>query len=110
MSTSNRYRNESTRNSRIHEQTTTLLSVDLVAARTGVSVRRVRYLCRTGLVSPAIESEREVLFGEDAIERIQLIERLITDLGVNLPGAEVILHMRERMLALLDELDRQRRG
>jgi hypothetical protein len=39
-----------------------------------------------------------------------MVERLMSDLGVNLPGAEVILYMRERMLQMLDEIDRMRRG
>jgi len=82
------------------------VSVDVVAARAGVTVRRVQYLEREGLVSPADRSNR--LYDENAIERVQLIERLIVDLGVNLPGAAVILHMRERMLSLIEELDQTR--
>jgi MerR family transcriptional regulator/heat shock protein HspR len=87
---------------------TTGLRIEVVAARAGVSVRRVQYLERAGLVAPAISDEQSRLYNEAAIERIQLIERLIGDLGVNLPGAEVILNMRERMLHLLDELDNAR--
>ncbi len=81
------------------------LTVDVVAARAGVTVRRVRYLHRIGLVSPANVSKYELVFDQDTVERIQIIERLTSDLGVNLPGAEVILHMRERLLALMDELE-----
>jgi len=71
-------------------------------------VRRVRYLEREGLVSPVDPSSHNRLYDELAIERVQLIERLMSDLGVNLPGAEVIMHMRERMLTLIDELDKTR--
>ena len=84
------------------------LRIEIVAARAGVSVRRVQYLERAGLVAPAVSGPQNRLYNEAAIERIQLIERLIGDLGVNLPGAEVILNMRERMLNLLDELDKSR--
>lgn len=86
------------------------LTIDIVAARSGVSVRRVQYLERQGLIAPLRPETSPRLYNEATIEQIQLIERLMDDLGVNLPGAEVILNMRERMLALLDELDRARRA
>ena len=85
------------------------LSIEVVAARAGVSVRRVRYLEREGFVSPIDPASDRQRFDESAVERIRLIERLIGDLGVNLPGAEVILNMRERMLSMMDELDRMQR-
>lgn len=85
------------------------ISVETVAARAGVTVRRVRYLEREGFVTPLDQASSARYFDESEVERIQLLERLISDLGVNLPGAEVILHMRERMLSMLDELDRMRR-
>ncbi len=84
------------------------LRIDVVAARAGVTVRRVQYLERAGLVTPADADSPERLYNEAVIERIQLIERLMSDLGVNLPGAEVILNMRDRMLTLLEELERTR--
>jgi len=86
------------------------LRIETVAARAGVTVRRVRYLEREGFVAPIDPATRTRYFDETAVERIQLVERLISDLGVNLPGAEVILHMREQMLSMLDELDRMRRS
>ena len=86
------------------------LRIETVAARAGVTVRRVRYLEREGFVAPIDPAASTRYFDETAVERIQLVERLISDLGVNLPGAEVILHMREQMLSMLDELDRMRRS
>jgi MerR family transcriptional regulator, heat shock protein HspR len=85
------------------------ISIETVAARSGVTVRRVQYLEREGLVTPIGSGSGTRYFDESAVERIQLVERLMADLGVNLPGAEVILHMRERMLMMLDEIDRLRR-
>jgi DNA-binding transcriptional MerR regulator len=85
------------------------ISIETVAARAGVTVRRVQYLQREGLVTPIDTASSIRYFDESAVDRVQLVERLIADLGVNLPGAEVILHMRERMFALLDEIDRLQR-
>ena len=40
------------------------------------------------------------------MERVLFIKRLVDDLGVNLAGAEVILHMREQMELLRQEMER----
>jgi DNA-binding transcriptional MerR regulator len=86
------------------------ISIETVASRAGVTVRRVQFLEREGLVTPLDPTSDRRYFDESAVERIQMVERLMSDLGVNLPGAEVILYMRERMLQMLDEIDRMRRG
>ncbi len=85
-------------------------TIEIVSARTGVSPARVRSYERQGLVSPSPRSSGQRLYTEQTVIRIQQIERLTNDLGVNLAGAEVILNMRERMIELLDEIDRLRRG
>lgn len=79
---------------------TQFVSLQAVSIRSGVTVRRVRYLERAGLIGPA-ESDRHLrLYSEETIERINTIERLTNDLGVNLAGVEVILNMREQIIAL----------
>jgi MerR family transcriptional regulator/heat shock protein HspR len=79
---------------------TEFVSLEAISTRTGVTTRRVRYLERSGLIDPA-ESDRHIrLYREETIERINTIERLTNDLGVNLAGVEVILNMREQIIAL----------
>lgn len=85
-------------------------TIEIVTARTGVSPARVRFFEREGLVAPADRSTGQRVYSEQTVIRIQQIDRLTTDLGVNLAGAEVILNMRDRMLELLDEIERLRRG
>lgn len=53
--------------------------------------------CREGGVK--ICSEREA-------RRIQLIHTLVHELGVNLPGVEVILHMREKIIEMRRQFDK----
>ena len=54
----------------------------------------------------ATESERQrnsnprKLYPADQVERIRLANLLIREMGVNLEGAEVVLHMREQMIAM----------
>jgi MerR family transcriptional regulator/heat shock protein HspR len=76
------------------------VSLEAISTRTGVTTRRVRYLERAGLIGPAESEEHIRLYSEETIERINTIERLTNDLGVNLAGVEVILNMREQIIAL----------
>lgn len=85
------------------------LTIEVVAEQAGVTVQRVRYFERNGIVAPIWRDNRTSFYDEQAIERVRLVRRLMDELGVNLPGAEVILHMRERTLTLIDELERLRR-
>ena len=79
---------------------TQFISLEAVSTRTGVTTRRVRYLERAGLIDPAESDQHLRLYHEETIERINTIERLTNDLGVNLAGVEVILNMREQIIAL----------
>ncbi len=58
-----------------------------------------------GLITPKNEGG-ESFYSHEELEVIEMIERLTSDLGVNLPGVEVILNMRGQMLAMQQEFDR----
>jgi MerR family transcriptional regulator/heat shock protein HspR len=58
-----------------------------------------------GLIKPARASGRRLYSTRD-LERLRKINRLVSDLGVNLAGVEVILNMSERMEYLQKEMDR----
>jgi len=79
---------------------TRYVTLQAVSTRTGVTTRRVRYLERAGLIGPAESDEHFRLYHEETVERVLTIERLTNDLGVNLAGVEVILNMREQIIAL----------
>lgn len=79
---------------------TRYVSLEAISTRTGVTMRRVRYLERAGLIDPAESEQHLRLYREETIERVNTIERLTNDLGVNLAGVEVILNMREQIIAL----------
>lgn len=79
---------------------TRFVTLQAISTRTGVATRRVRYLERAGLIGPAESDEYFRLYHEDTVERVLTIERLTNDLGVNLAGVEVILNMREQIIAL----------
>ena len=74
---------------------TSSMSIQVVAARTGVHPTTVRRYVRMGLVDPPLTAED--------LATIRRIRRLCS-LGVNLAGVEVILHMRRRMEELLSRV------
>jgi DNA-binding transcriptional MerR regulator len=53
-----------------------VLNVDEVATRTGVTVRTIRYYQSEGLLPTPTRHGREVRYGDEHLERLQLITRL----------------------------------
>jgi MerR family transcriptional regulator/heat shock protein HspR len=45
------------------------------------------------------------LFSATELEKIRLIKILVDDMEVNLPGVEIILHMRQRMFEMRRQFD-----
>lgn len=82
-----------------------LYRVQEVLELTGLTWRALRVYEEGGLVAPAAEEETEPLYGEDAVETLRRIQRLRDDLGVNLPGVQVILEMRRKIIDLQTSLD-----
>jgi MerR family transcriptional regulator/heat shock protein HspR len=76
---------------------------------TGVGTSTIRHYERIGLIDPTAPSTGSHRFSDLDVERVRQINRLRHDLGVNLAAVEVILHMRQRMVEMQDELARLRR-
>jgi MerR family transcriptional regulator/heat shock protein HspR len=81
------------------EQNARGYSVVVAAERTGLSSRTVRRYVRVGLV--------EVPLTDARLAELRRIRRL-TELGINLAGVEVILHMRGRIESLQADVARLR--
>jgi MerR family transcriptional regulator/heat shock protein HspR len=74
-----------------------------------VGTSTIRRYERFGLVEPSRTEGGPSWYSDFDIERVKQIRRLSSDLGLDLAAVEVILHMRERMLAMHDELVALRR-
>ena len=85
-------------------------TISIVAELVGLHEQSLRMYERRGLVQPQRSEGNIRLFSDEDVERVRAIQRLINDLGVNLAGAEVILHMREQMDSMRRELDELRRS
>jgi MerR family transcriptional regulator/heat shock protein HspR len=78
--------------------------ISIAARIVGVHQQTLRMYERQGLVQPRRTANRR-LYSRRDIERVQQIQRLVADLGVNLAGAEVILRMSEKLQQMEREND-----
>jgi MerR family transcriptional regulator, heat shock protein HspR len=84
--------------------------ISVAAQRAEVHEQTLRHYERLGLISPARKGESPHsprLYSDRDIERVIHIRSLMRDLGVNLAGVEAILHMRDRMEQLQQELEQE---
>ncbi len=68
-----------------------------------VHPQTLRMYEREGFVSPH-RINRQRLYSDEDIERLDLIIKLTKEMGVNKAGVDIILRMRERMSALHEEM------
>ena len=80
--------------------------IGVVAEITEVHPQTLRHYERIGLVTPGRSPGNVRMFSQEDIERVQLIQRLTSELGVNLAGVEVVLNMRDRYQRQADEYQR----
>lgn len=60
---------------------------------------------RIGLIRPRRAGGKNRMYSEADIERLRQIQRLRQDMGVNLPGIEVILDLLAKMRRMQDEMN-----
>ena len=78
--------------------------IGVVSERFGIHPQTLRMYEREGLLRPARTEGKTRLYDADTLERLEIILTLTRDLGVNLAGVEVILHMKERMEKMQGEV------
>lgn len=83
--------------------------ISVAAQLTGMHPQTVRLYERLGLVCPQRVSNRNRMFSDEDIRRLNKI-REFTRIGVNLAGVEVILRLLERVEDLELELAQVRAG
>jgi MerR family transcriptional regulator/heat shock protein HspR len=84
--------------------------ISIAAQKAEVHEQTLRHYERLGLIAPARKSNSPHsprLYSDHDIERVMHIRSLMRDLGVNLAGVEAILHMRDRMEELQENLRRE---
>ena len=77
-----------------------------VAARlVGMHAQTLRYYERAGLMRPSRSRGRRRLYSPADIARLREIQGLMSNLGVNLAGVDVIFRMRRRMQEMEAEIE-----
>ncbi len=71
--------------------------ISIAARIVNMHPQTLRYYERAGLIEPSRTRGKIRLYSQRDIERLQLIQRLVNDLGVNLAGVEVIMNLTERL-------------
>jgi MerR family transcriptional regulator/heat shock protein HspR len=76
--------------------------ISVAADLVGMHPQTLRIYEQKGLVRPKRTPGNTRLYSERDVERLRLVQRLTTELGLNLAGVETVLRMQ-------DEIDRLRR-
>jgi MerR family transcriptional regulator/heat shock protein HspR len=84
-------------------------TISVAAELCGMHEQSLRMYERRGLITPQRSAGNMRRFSDADVEHIRFIKRLVDDLGVNLAGVEVILHMRQQLMGAQGELEALRR-
>ena len=86
--------------------------ISVAAELVGMHPQTLRQYEEKGLVRPKRTAGNTRLYSEADLERLRLIQRLTTELGLNLAGVEAVLGLEEqlqRMQARMERLERDMR-
>lgn len=90
-------------------QPTAYYSEEETASYSHLDVQVIRRLQALGLIEGFDVVDGGRRYSEAEVERLRRLRRLRHDLGVNLAGAEVILHLLDRVDELQRELEQHRK-
>src|ERR671910_3188548 len=86
--------------------------ISVAADLVGMHPQTLRLYEAKGLVRPGRTPGGTRLYSENDLERLRLIQRLTTELGLNLAGVEQVLRMQDelnRMRARMERVERELR-
>lgn len=86
--------------------------ISVAADLVGMHPQTLRIYESKGLVRPKRTPGNTRLYSEADLERLRLIQRLTTELGLNLAGAETVIRLEDeldKVRARLERLERQMR-
>jgi MerR family transcriptional regulator/heat shock protein HspR len=87
--------------------------ISVAADIVGMHPQTLRIYENKGLIRPKRTAGNTRLYSEADIQRLQLIQQLMNDLGLNLAGVEQVLQLQdevERMERRLDRMQREMRA
>jgi MerR family transcriptional regulator/heat shock protein HspR len=76
------------------------LKVSQVVTELHVAADFLQALAAEDLIHLKETSEGELVISSEDVERVRMVQLLTAELDVNLPGVEVIMHMRDSIVAM----------
>jgi len=83
--------------------------ISIAAELVGMHPQTLRIYENKGLINPRRTSGNTRLYSEADLERLRLIQRLTTELGLNLAGVEVVLRLEDELRKAHERLERLER-
>jgi MerR family transcriptional regulator/heat shock protein HspR len=80
--------------------------ISVAADLVGMHPQTLRIYEQKGLVRPKRTAGNTRLYSEADIDRLRLIQRLTTELGLNLAGVERVLHLEDELRRMRRRLER----
>ena len=80
--------------------------ISVAAELVGMHPQTLRIYEQKGLVRPKRTAGNTRLYSDEDVARLQLIQRLTTEIGLNLAGVERVLHLEDELLRLRRRIDR----
>ena len=79
--------------------------ISVAARMLEIQTYTLRYYERVGIIEPSRSQGNVRLYSDRDIALLKRIKSLVDDMGINLPGVEVILRMVEHTRELQNELE-----
>ena len=79
--------------------------ISIAAKMLDMQTHTLRYYEKVGIIEPRRSRGNVRLYSDRDIALLQRVKSLVDDMGVNLPGVEVILRMMQRMNEIQYELE-----
>ena len=83
--------------------------ISIAAELVGMHPQTLRIYENKGLINPKRTRGNTRLYSEADLERLRLIQRLTTELGLNLAGVEHVLRLQDELVRMRRRLDRMER-
>ena len=83
--------------------------ISIAAELVGMHPQTLRIYEQKGLVRPKRTAGNTRLYSDTDVARLQLIQQLTTEIGLNLAGVERVLHLEDELARMRMRLDRMER-
>ncbi|MDD5338035.1 MAG: MerR family transcriptional regulator [Dehalococcoidales bacterium] len=83
--------------------------ISIAARMLGTNTYTLRYYERVGVIEPRRSQGKQRLYSDYDIALLKRVKAMVDDMGINLPGVEVILRMMQRMNDMQTQLEEAQR-